>query len=86
MKFKPIIWKQSKLKFSSSVVAHIGPIKVGSVSYDGTTSASEKKKYKAFSNLPNVIQPKENFITEEEGKIWVENRFKLWSDAIVEEE
>jgi hypothetical protein len=83
MKLKPIVWTRTSGQYSNGVDARIEHIKIGSVSWDSLKSRSSNDgDYKAYFNLPGYKQPPRNFLTEEDGKKWLEEIFTIWINKI----
>lgn len=86
MRHKAIIWEASNGQYINGKVAKIGlNIVVGAISYNGI-DRDPTKKYIGYIHLPGLKTKDAKFPTEEEAKKFVENQFKIWFRAIIDDE
>lgn len=73
-----IVWRQINGKYTSSICAYCGRVKIGEVFYDGARPRGTVDLIKSISNMPGIKSNLGYFETEEQAKEKIELAFNHW--------
>jgi len=74
-------WKKYTGKYQCGVKGYAGKIAIADVYYNSLRSKDDPKDKKAVLLLPGFKKTTDDFLNEEEAKVWCESMFDKWCEA-----